>query len=220
MKAILYVMNRLAYFIALYVAAMLVGCSSHAPSAARFMSAKPNSISYGFGGGGVLGDDNSHREEDADKVYNYSELRFLLEWATLFRNDNFVFGFGVGEHSLVRLTLGFANDYLGVQGWISPIVLGEKPLANWKLPAGLMLIEQYPFNSDFRIGMSQFFAYNSYSGFLEGNGSLNFSCYAKFYTELGAGVYISYSHYSLEFRYGNELASDNQRFYIEFSMMQ
>lgn len=213
-------MNRLAYFIALYVAAMLVGCSSHAPSASRFMAAKPNSISYGFGGGGVLGDDNSHREEDDGKVYNYSELRFLLEWATFFRNDNFVFGFGVGEHSLVRLTLGFANDYLGVQGWISPIVLGEKPSANWKLPAGLMLIEQYPFNPDFRVGVSQFFAYNSYSGCEEGNGSLNFSSYVKFYREWGVGAYISYSHYSLEFRYGNELASDNQRFYIEFSMMQ
>ena len=85
-----------------------------------------DAISYGFGGGGVLGDDNFHHEEENNgKVYNYSELRFLLEWATFFRNDNFVFGFGVGEHSLVRLTLGFANDYLGVQGWISPIVLGE-----------------------------------------------------------------------------------------------
>ena len=202
------------------IALVLVGCTSHAPSASRFMAAKPNSISYGFGGGGVLGDDNSHREEDDGKVYNYSELRFLLEWATFFRNDNFVFGFGVGEHSLVRLTLGFANDYLGVQGWISPIVLGEKPPANWKLPAGLMLIEQYPFNPDFRVGVSQFFAYNSYSGCEEGNGSLNFSSYVKFYREWGVGAYISYSHYSLEFRYGNELASDNQRFYIEFSMMQ
>jgi hypothetical protein len=184
------------------------------------MAVKPNSISYGFGGGGVLGDDNSHREEDDGKVYNYSELRFLLEWATFFRNDNFVFGFGVGEHSLVRLTLGFANDYLGVQGWISPIVLGEKPSANWNLPAGLMLIEQFPVSPNFRVGVSQFFAYNSYSGCEEGNGSLNFSSYVKFYREWGVGAYISYSHYSLEFRYGNELASDNQRFYIEFSMMQ
>ena len=212
--------NKFSLFV-LLVAFALVGCSSHAPSASRFMAAKPNSISYGFGGGGVLGDDNSHREENDDKkVYNYSELRFLLEWATFFRNDNFVFGFGVGEHSLARLTLGFANDYLGVQGWISPIVLGEKPSANWKLPAGLMLIEQFPFSPDFRVGVSQFFAYNSYSGCEEGNGSLNFSSYVKFYREWGVGAYISYSHYSLEFRYGNELASDNQRFYIEFSMMQ
>ena len=211
--------NRFSLLV-LFVAFMFAGCSSHAPSAARFMAVKPNSISVGLGGGGVLGDDNSHREEDDGKVYNYSELRFLLEWATFFRNDNFVFGFGVGEHSLVRLTLGFANDYLGAQGWISPIVLGEKPSANWNLPAGLMLIEQYPFNPDFRVGVSQFFAYNSYSGCEEGNGSLNFSSYVKFYREWGVGAYISYSHYSLEFRYGNELASDNQRFYIEFSMMQ
>ena len=53
-------MNRLAYFVVLLVAAMLAGCSSHAPSAARFMSAKPNSIYMGFGGGGFWGDDNSH----------------------------------------------------------------------------------------------------------------------------------------------------------------
>ena len=212
--------NRFSLLV-LIVALVFVGCLSHAPSASRFMAVKPNSISVGLGGGGVLGDDNSHREENDDKkVYNYSELRFLLEGAVFFRNDNFVFGLGVGEHSLVRLTLGFANDYLGVQGWISPIVLGEKPSANWKLPAGLMLIEQYPFNPDFRVGVSQFFAYNSYSGFEEGNGSLNFSSYVKFYREWGVGAYISYSHYSLEFRYGNELASDNHRFYIEFSMMQ
>lgn len=212
--------NRFSLLV-LIVVLVFVGCSSHAPSASRFMAVKPNSISVGLGGGGVLGDDNSHREENDDKkVYNYSELRFLLEWATFFRNDNFVFGFGVGEHSLVRLTLGFANDYLGVQGWISPIVLGEKPSANWNLPAGLMLIEQFPVSPDFRVGVSQFFAYNSYSGCEEGNGSLNFSSYVKFYREWGVGAYISYSHYSLEFRYGNELASDNHRFYIEFSMMQ
>jgi hypothetical protein len=55
-----------------------------------------DAISYGFGGGGVLGDDNFHHEEENNgKVYNYSELRFLLEWATFFRNDNFVFGFGI-----------------------------------------------------------------------------------------------------------------------------
>ena len=63
-------MNRLVYFIVLIVAAMLAGCSSHAPSAARFMSAKPNSIYMGLGGGGFWGDDNSHREEKGkDEAY-------------------------------------------------------------------------------------------------------------------------------------------------------
>lgn len=205
----------------LMIAFVLVGCSSHAPSASRFMAAKPNSISFGIGGGGILGDDNSHREQEFNgDVYNYSELRFLLETVAFFRNDNFVFGLGIGEHSLVRMTFGFANDYLGVQGWISPVYPNDNESTNWKRPLGLMLIEQLPFSPDFRVGVSQYAAYNSYSGFEEGNGSLNLSCYAKFYAELGVGAYISYGNYSLEFRYGNEVGPSNQRFYIEFSVMQ
>ena len=214
-------MKWILNIVALLGTLLFVGCSSHAPSASRFMAAKPNSVSYGFGGGGFWGDDNSHSEREFDgDVYKYSELRFLLDGVAFFRTDNFVFGLELGEHSLVRMTFGFSNDYMGVQGWISPFYLNENESTNWKRPLGLMLIEQLPFSSDFRVGVSQFFAYNSYSGFLQGNGSLgNFSCYAKFYAELGAGAYVSYGKYSLEFRYGNEMGPDNHRFYIEFSVM-
>lgn len=85
MKAILYVMNRLARLLVLLVAVMLAGCSSHAPSAARFMSAKPNSISIGVGGGGFWGDDNSHREEkSAQEAYRYEESHFFARWGAFF----------------------------------------------------------------------------------------------------------------------------------------
>ena len=117
--------------IALLGALLFVGCSSHAPSASCFMAAKPNSISYGFGGGGFLGDDNSHTEREFNgDVYKYSELRFLLDGVVFFRMDNFVFGLELGEHSLVRMTFGFSNDYLGVQGWISPLYLNENESTN------------------------------------------------------------------------------------------
>ena len=204
----------------LLVAFALVGCSSHAPSASRFMAVKPNSISIGLSGGGVLGDDNSHREEKGKgEAYKYSELLYLLDGDLFFRNDYFLFGVNLGEHSLVRLTIGFANDYLGVQSWVSPIVLNEDESTNWMRPFGIMLIEQYPILSNFRVGVSQFFAHNSYAGVLDECCSLKFDYYVKYYKELGVGAYVAYDAYSLEFRYGNELGSDNQRFYIDFSMV-
>ena len=110
-------MNRLTCLFVLLVVAMLAGCSSHAPLAARFMSAKPNSISIGVGGGGFWGDDNSHREEkSAQEAYRYEESHFLLDGVLFFRNDHFLFGLSSGEHSLIRLNLGFVSDYFGVQG--------------------------------------------------------------------------------------------------------
>ncbi len=218
-KAILYVMNRLVCLFVLLVVAMLTGCSSHAPSAARFMSAKPNSIYMGFGGGGFWGDDNSHRDEKGkDEAYRYKEPRFLLDGVLFFRNDHFLFGLSLGEHSLVRLNLGFVSDYFGVQGWGDIIVL-DKSETNWKRPFGIMTIEQYPITSKLKVGVNQFFAYNSYSGVLDECCSINLDYYMKFYGELGVGAYVSYDGYSLEFRYGNELGSDNQRFYLDFSVM-
>lgn len=206
--------------LALVAAFLLVGCTSHAPSASRFMAAKPNSISFGFGGGGFLGDDNSHRENKGkDEAYKYSELRYLLDGVLFLRNDHFLFGIDFGEHSLVRLSLGFASDYLGAQFWGSPIVLNEDESTKWMRPFGIMLIEQYPIRPNFRVGVSQFFAHNSYAGVLDECCSLKFDHYVKYYKELGVGAYVAYDAYSLEFRYGNELGSDNQRFYIEFSVM-
>ena len=184
------------------------------------MAAKPNSISFGFGGGGFLGDDNSHRENKGkDEAYKYSELRYLLDGVLFLRNDHFLFGIDFGEHSLVRLSLGFASDYLGAQFWGSPIVLNEDESTKWMRPFGIMLIEQYPIRPNFRVGVSQFFAHNSYAGVLDECCSLKFDHYVKYYKELGVGAYVAYDAYSLEFRYGNELGSDNQRFYIEFSVM-
>ena len=211
--------NRFSLLV-LLVAAMLAGCTSHAPSAARFMSAKPNSIYMGFGGGGFWGDDNSHREErSAQEAYRYKEPRFLLDGALFFRNDHFSFGFSLGEHPFPRFMLGFVSDYFGVQGWGDVIVLNDDSSTNWKRPFGIMTIEQYPITSKFKVGVSQFFAHNSYSGVLDECCSINLDYYVKFYKELGVGAYISYDDYSLEFRYGNELGSDNQRFYLDFSVM-
>ena len=56
----------------------------------------------------------------------YSELRFLLDGVLFVRTDYFVFGLELGEHSFIRMTFEFSNDYLGVQGWISPIYWNEK----------------------------------------------------------------------------------------------
>ena len=49
-------MNRLAYLLVLLVALVMAGCTSHAPSASKFMNVKPHSLSVGFGGTVVSGD--------------------------------------------------------------------------------------------------------------------------------------------------------------------
>ena len=36
---------------------------------------------------------------------------------------------------------------------------------------------------------------------------------------MGVGIYFTYKSFSFEFRYGNELESDNNRFYFDVNLM-
>ena len=83
-----------------------------------------------------------------------------------------------------------------------------------------MLIEQYPIQPNLKVGISQFFSNNSYAHIDSPDCcSLSVDYYTNYYKELGAGVYITYKSFSFEFRYGNELESDNNRFYFDVNLM-
>jgi len=213
-------MARGILWIALTVCALLLaGCSSHAPSASKFMNVKPHSLSMGFGGAVVAGDYYDEKiERDDDGHDNYTELPFMLEVLALERIDHFVLGMALETSFLPRFTVGAASDYFGVQTWVTPFVWDKVSKSN--RPFGIMLIEQYPIQPNLHIGLSQFFSNNSYAHIDSPDCcSLSADYYTVYYKEVGAGVYITYKSLSYEFRYGNELESGNNRFYFDLNLM-
>lgn len=212
-------MNRLACLFALLAAAMLTGCTSHAPSASKFMNVKPHSLSVGFGGTVVSGDYYDEVvQRDDDGHDNFTEVPFILEGGVIGRGEYFLLGAALEMSLYPRFTAGFASDYFGVQTWFTPIIFDKTSLPN--RPFGIMLIEQYPITSNFRVGTSQFFSNNSYAHVDSPDCcSLSVEYNAEFYKEIGVGAYMTYKNFSFEFRYGNELGSDNNRFYFDINLM-
>jgi hypothetical protein len=213
-------MARGILWIVLMVCALLLaGCSSHAPSASKFMNVKPHSLSMGFGGAAVVGDYYDEVvQRDDDGHDSFTEIPFMLEGAALGRVEHFVLGVALETSVWPRFTAGIASDYFGVQTWVTPFVWDEASKPN--RPFGIMLIEQYPIQPNFNVGFSQFFSNNSY-GHIDSPDccSLNADHYTVYYKELGVGFYITYKILSFEFRYGNELESGNDRFYFDINLM-
>lgn len=188
----------------------LIGCSSHAPSASMFMNSQKNSIVLGVNGLVNLGDRYDYEIDDGsgDKI-NFEEYGpYAVEPSLGCRGDNIFVSLSMELYGAMRTSLGFVSDYFGSLAWFSPISFGHNKSPGY----GLMLVEQYPFAEDWKAGISEHFANNQYRG----NVSLCLSCasYAKDYKELGVGTYVSYKSFSIEFRYGNELDSPNQRYYL------
>ena len=173
----------------------------------------------GFGGGVIAGDYYDEKiERDDDGHDNYMELPFLLEMLALGRVEHFVLGMTLETSLAPRFIAGVAGDYFGVQTWVTPFVWddGSKP----NRPFGVMLIEQYPIQSNLNIGISQSFSNNSYAHIDSPDCcSLSADYYTVYYKELGVGFYITYKSVSYEFRYGNELESGNNRFYFDVNLM-
>ena len=83
-----------------------------------------------------------------------------------------------------------------------------------------MLIEPYPIQSNLNVGVCQFFSNNPYAHIDSSDCcSLSADYYTKYYKEMGVGIYFTYKSFSFEFRYGNELESDNNRFYFDVNLM-
>lgn len=213
-------MARGILWIVLTVCALLLaGCSSHAPSASKFMNVKPLSLSMGFGGAVIAGDyydEVIERDDGGDD--NYTEIPYLLEMLALGRVEHFVLGMSLETSLVPRFMAGFASDYFGVQTWVTPFILDDASKHN--RPFGIMLIEQYPIQPNLNVGISQFFSNNSYAHIDSPDCcSLSGDYYTEYYKEVGAGFYITYKSVSYEFRYGRELESGNNRFYFDINLM-
>lgn len=187
----------------------LVGCSSHAPSASMFMNSQKNSVILGVNGMVNLGDRYDYEIEDSGDDIHFKEYGpYSVEPSLGLRGDNIFVSFSMELYGAMRFSLGFVSNYFGTLVWLTPIAFGENESPGY----GLMLVEQFPFAENWKVGVSEHYANNQYSGHV----SLCLSCspYARDYQELGIGTYISYKNFSIEFRYGNELASPNQRYYL------
>ena len=205
-----YMVRLFSVFLIVGLIMTLVGCSSHAPSASMFMNSPKNSFILGVNGMVNLGNRYDYEIDDGsgDKI-NFEEYGpYAVEPSLECRGDNIFVSLSLELVGAMRVSLGLVSDYFGSLAWISPISFGYNKSPGY----GLMLVEQYPFAENWKVGISEHFANNQYRG----NVSLCLSCtsYAKDYKELGIGAYISYKKFSIEFRYGNELDSSNRRYYL------
>jgi len=191
------------------MALILAGCSNHPPSAAQFMNVNKNGGSLVLGGVAFVGD--VHRgtyrfESDYFDAEDYGALDISL----LMRFDHFIFGASLENISISGIA-GFRSQYVGLQGWglfaINTVDRDAVPFFG-----GLMLIEEYPVNENFKLGFSEHISRNAYN-VDENLGGIGFYS-TGFYNEFGAGAYLAFKGVSLEFRYGREIDEPRNRFYF------
>ena len=193
----------------LLITLVLMGCTSHPPSAAQFMNVKKNGGSIVLGGSAFVGD--VHRgtyrfESDYFDAEDYG----ALDISFLMRFDHFILGASLENISISGIA-GFRSQYVGLQGWglfaINTVDRDAVPFSG-----GLMLIEEYPVNENFKLGFSEHISRNAYN-VDENLGGIGFYS-TGFYNEFGAGAYLAFKGVSLEFRYGREIDEPRNRFYF------
>lgn len=191
------------------MALILAGCSNHPPSAAQFMNVNKNGGSLVLGGSAFVGD--VHRgtyrfESDYFDAEDYGALDISL----LMRFDHFIIGASLENISISGIA-GFRSQYVGLQGWglfaTNTVDRDAVPFSG-----GLMLIEEYSVNDDFRVGLSEHISRNAYN-VDENLGGIGFYS-TGFYDEFGVGTYLTYKGFSLEFRCGREIDEPRNRFYF------
>ena len=186
---------------------LYAGCSNHPPSAAQFMNM--NKKLFGFGSGGTLragdlyGGDCGYKYDD----YNCVEETWDLDFTFLTQMYNVVFGLSL-ENITPSLHAGYISQYIWLQGW-TWLAIGA---VNDEMPlyGGLMLIENFPITEKLSVGISEHISRNVYK-VDENLGGLSFWS-ADFFWEYGIGAYVSFWGFSLEFRYGREIGTSNNRF--------
>ena len=199
----------------LMVALVLVGCSSHPPSAAQFMIVELNEKKFGVGviaGGSARVGDIYKGDSRIDVDYTDDESRGNLDLSLLFRFDNSVFGFAF-ENASLKAIWGGRSRYVGVQGWFG-MGMGVKSGDENGMPfsGGLMLIEEYPILGNLKVGISEHISRNAYL-VDENCGGLGIpSTYG--YGEFGIGTYLTFEGFSIEFRYGREIGEPRNRVYF------
>ena len=193
----------------LLIALVLTGCTSHPPSAAQFMNVKKNGNSFSLGGtiwtGNVHSGTYRYESDFTDK-----ENTGDVDLSYFHRFKSIVMGvYSVNAISLHYLA-GFRGQYVGLQGWLGGAINAVDDATPFY--GGLMLIEEYPVNDNFRVGLSEHFSRNAYNVDENWGGVCCIS--AGFYNEFGVGTYLTFAGFSLEFRYGREIGEPRNRFYF------
>lgn len=190
-------------------ALLLAGCSNHPPSAAQFMNVKENENSLGVGGTVKIGDlhQGKYRFEND---YSDGEYRGDFDLSYLHRYSHLVVGLYSENLFSLSALAGFRTEYIGVQGWLGGAFIAVDEQAPFY--GGLRLIEEYPVNWKFRVGLSEHFSRNAY--FVDKNGAGLGSPSTGFYNEFGGGAYLAYKSFSVEMLYGREIDEPRNRFYL------
>ena len=161
--------------------------------------------------GGVLrsGDIYSGRYK-FESDYFSAEQAGNLDLTLFYRYSHFVVGVNFENLSLRAIT-GWKSRYIGLQMWgggsINPVDQEDASAYG-----GLMLIEEYPINTNVRIGASEHLSRNGY--FVDENLGWGSTYATGFYNEFGFGTYLTYKNFSIEFRYGREIGEPRNRFYF------
>ena len=196
---------------------LLAGCSSHPPSAAQFMNVKMSEDKQGgnlvVGGAARIGD--VYKEHvDGETIhwdsYSGAESYGNADLSFLFRYNHLILGFSV-ENLSHRVIVGFVSRYIGLQSWGGLALMSFFPSKSASY-GGVMLIEEYPIDENFKVGLSEHISRNAYQ-VDQINEGIDCSS-SDYYSEFGVGAYLAYKGFSFEFRYGREIGEPRNRFYF------
>ena len=199
------------------LALLFAGCSSHPPSAAQFMNVheKRNKIGTSFiVGGSVRAGDIYKEHVNGESIqwddYDGAEFYGNLDLSFLFRYNHLIVGLSL-ENLSHRGVVGFVSRYIGLQGWGGLALMSFFPSKSASY-GGVMLIEEYPIDENFKVGLSEHISRNAYQVDQINEGIDCFS--SDYYNEFGIGTYLAYKGFSFEFRYGREIGEPRNRFYF------
>lgn len=198
------------------IAVLLAACTFNPPSCASFMNTYDTKrwsgdVHFKHITGDVL--DRKAEDKDGTKMDDEEDAN-TGGAAVWFHYGYFSTGLALDFPSLIFIgQTGFVSPYLGIQLWAAPLQWKEDA-GKSDIGMGISLIEQYPVFKDWKIGITEHASQNVYRHSEQECCTFADISAIKYY-ELGAGAYVSFrSSYSIEFRYGNELNSADNRFYL------
>ena len=240
MKAILYVMNRLACLLVLFVAMVMAGCSviTRPPSAAAFMNSyrdeSVTDVNFAMYGGDLVLNEPKRTDYLPKKYDKVESSEWFADLSLIHYINKFHFTVGLGFQSLTPIWQpGFVSRNFGVMAWSNLLPLsnriddGSGKTDGVGLTGGISAIEQLVVGDKIRIGITEHISKNGRESYWNED-----ECYGAFgprrcigeaksvlYTEIGVGVYFTYRMISLEFRYGRDVTEKRNRFTFSFDYM-
>ncbi len=221
---------------------LLAGCSviTRPPSAAAFMdSYREDFATTALALSMYTGDLVNETKRDLDYLPSgYDEIEsdeWPVDLSAIHYFNKSHFTLGIGLLSLTPIWQpGFVSKNFGVMAWSNLLPLsdrvdeggGKTAVVGWT--GGISTIEQFYAGEKLRFGLTEHISKNgreSYwkeedcGGGFGPTGSCMGSPKSIRYTEVGAGGYVSYGNFSLEFRYGRDISEDRNRFSVSLDWM-